>query len=132
MLPKKPMKVITQVLTRTTGADEAATQKALGTAFLVGRGIFMSANHVLGVIPDTGTEMAVIHVDGTLLTTYAVEVIHQDSFHDIAVARAPEWPDEGWLPIAPTDDLTVNTDVVSVEYSATHTRILPNGQRVVD
>jgi hypothetical protein len=119
MLPQTPTKVICQVVTRTSGISEDRVHVALGTAFLVGKGLFMSARHVLGVLPDSGQELAAILVEGTQVRGYALQTIYQDLVHDIAIAYAAQWPDMQSLAIASTDNLTMNINVLTVEYSAT-------------
>jgi hypothetical protein len=129
MLPRHPTTLISQVVTRTSGIKEDRVHLALGTAFLVDKGIFMSAKHVFGVVPDAGHELAAVHLDGRNLTGFALQVIYKDPVHDIAVARAEQWPDLQPLVIAPADNLTMNINVLTVEYSATRSGVpRPDGQ----
>ena len=88
----------------------------------------MSVNHVLGVVPDAGHELAALLLDGKHLSGFTLQVIYQDPVHDIAIARAAEWPDMQPLIIAPADNLTMNINVLTVEYSATRSGLTrPDG-----
>jgi hypothetical protein len=89
----------------------------------------MSANHVFGVVPDAGHELAAILLDGEHPRGFTMQVIYQDPLHDVALARAAQWPDMQPLVIAPSDNLIMNINVLTVEYSATRSGlILPDGR----
>jgi hypothetical protein len=122
-LPRQPFRNIVPVVTRTVGIEEDRVHNLLGTAFMVGKGLFMSAHHVFGVIPAVNQEIAVILNEDNVLTLFAAQMLYQDSNHDIAVARVEHWPDFEPLSIDPTDNLTMNLDIVTVEYSPTQSGV---------
>jgi hypothetical protein len=128
-LPRKPLSAIVPVVTRTAGLSEDRVHELLGTAFLVGPGLFMSAKHVFGVTPPAGQETAVVLNDSGDLSGHSLKVVYQDSKHDIAIAQSEGWPEEEILTVAPTDNLIMNHNVLTVEYSPTQGGVqLPDGR----
>ena len=121
-LPSNALSVIAPVVTRTVGMQDRV-HDLLGTSFLVGQRLFMSAKHVFGVIPQVGQELAVVS-HGEALSAHLAEVIYQDPKHDIAIARVTQWPgDGGPLAITPTDILTMNSNVLTGEFSPTRSGV---------
>jgi hypothetical protein len=79
----------------------------------------MSAKHVLGVVPPDGQLLAIfLHDESQATRIVPLTEIYLDPDYDVAVARgkAPHWEH---LKIAGTDNVVMNSDVLTVEYSAT-------------
>jgi hypothetical protein len=127
-LPRHPQSVVAPVVTSTLGAQDQV-HELLGTAFLVGEELFMSAKHVFSVIPPDGQEIVLVSTASGKARVYSAEVIYQDALHDIAVARVGGWPANEPFSIYPTDELLMNSNVLTVDYSPTRSGVrLPDGR----
>jgi Trypsin-like peptidase domain len=117
-LPSKPLSVVAAVVKRSAGMEDRV-HELLGTAFLVADKLLMSVNHAFGVIPTADQEVAVVAYDEDGPVAHLAEVIYQDPRRDIAVARVAAWPESQPLSLTATDNLTINNDVLTLEFSPT-------------
>ncbi len=129
-LPERPQQVIVPVVTMSSVTG--TVDDLLGTGFMVAPGVIMSAKHVLGVIPPEDHCLSAASMDGVngTVPTYEIEDLYLDPKFDIAVGRVREWPDEKHMQIKTDDNLHMNWDVLTVEYSDTQRNVpMPNGRR---
>lgn len=127
-LPQKPTMVIAPVVTNTIGTKDSG-HEVLGTCFQVGPGLFMSAKHVFGIAPSAGLEISLVFDSADPISTYKAQLVYQDPKLDISIARVEGWPVDEPFKIAPTNELAMNTGVLTVEYSPTRPRgELPDGR----
>jgi Trypsin-like peptidase domain len=131
-LLRRPTSVIIPIALGRVESERRAGD-ILGTAFLVGPNLFMSAHHVLGVEPAPGQTLAALLVDGEHIGAYAAELVFSDPHRDIALARVEDWPVTEHLPISNTDELFMNQNVLTIEYSPTRTGVpMPDGDSGID
>ena len=116
-LPSSPTTVIAPVISVTTGTNVA--HELWGTAFLVGPHLFMSARHVFGVEVPEGQTLSVVLFSDEGLDPIPVPVtyVYTDPGYDIAIARVEYWPRDDSFSLAPDDRLTMNTNILTIEYS---------------
>jgi hypothetical protein len=116
-LPDIPTTVIVPVVTVTTGT--LIVHELWGTAFLVRPGIFMSAKHVFGISVPQDHTLSVVYLRGSGVEPVAIPItsVYSDPNYDIAIARAERWPRNDALDLAADDQLAMNHNVLTVEYS---------------
>lgn len=132
-LPSNPTTVIVPVVTVVAGTTKVVD--LWGTAFLVRPGLFMSAKHVFGIDLPPSLALAVVlfRGPGADPIPVAAKPVYLDPRRDIAVARVDDWPRSDGLTLAPDDDqLVMNTDILTIEYSEPDRGILlEDGQSAI-
>jgi hypothetical protein len=127
-LPTRPQTLIAPVTTVTKGTNRV--HELWGTCFLVKPGLFMSAKHVFGIdVPQDQTLSVVRFSDqGADPESIPVSSVYSHPGYDIAIARVERWPRGDYLPIAPNDHLSMNVNVLTIEYSQPDRHVpLPDG-----
>ena len=131
-LPGNPTTVIVPVVTVVAGTTKVVD--LWGTAFLVGSDLFMSAKHVFGIDVPQGQALAVVLFGGSGAEPIPVpaRLIYSDPIRDVAVARVDDWPRSDGLTLAPDNQLAMNTDILTIEYSEPDRGILlEDGQSAI-
>jgi hypothetical protein len=104
----------------------------LGTCFAIAPRLFMSANHVFGVLPSVREKLRIVSMGTRPLRAFEASVVYQDQRHDIAIARVDNWPIDEHLQISTNDSLIMNENILSVEYSSSRGgQILSDGRSAI-
>jgi len=129
-LPSEPLKAIFPIISVGTASPPYSF---LGTGFFIGTGgTFMTAKHVLGDAPAPGGGTRLAAVDTrTGCAIHVIESTWMSPEYDVALGKVVGWPDPQVLELSDCDP-TLNTDLITLEFSQTSLRRLPDGDLALD
>ena len=132
-LPGKPTTVIVPVVTVVAGTTKV--YNFVGYCFLGRVGSLYECETCLRYrCPARGEALAVVLFGGSGAEPIPVpaRLIYSDPIRDVAVARVDDWPRSDGLTLAPDNQLAMNTDILTIEYSEPDRGILlEDGQSAI-